>query len=127
MKAIGRRLSAIGVAMAASFAPAFAHPIFAPRVSAHLGGASAGRTASAAWAQPVCADRAELLAQLAQRFNETPVGVGVTAQGSVVELFVSPAGGTWTIVVTLPSNTSCLVGAGESWQPAPPRPPGRGT
>jgi len=38
----------------------------------------------------------------------------VTQPGQVLELFASSSG-SWTMVVTTPNGTSCLIAAGENW------------
>ena len=70
-----------------------------------------------AFAAPVsCGPRAELLEELAKRFSEAPVAVGLASSGALVEVLTNGSGSTWTIIVSQPNGTSCLVAAGESWQ-----------
>jgi hypothetical protein len=71
---------------------------------------------SPAAAQSVCGTRDTLLKQLSKEYQEAPVGVGLASNGAVVELLTS-AGGTWTLMVTRPNGTTCLIGTGEAWQP----------
>ncbi|MCC4240391.1 hypothetical protein [Thalassospira povalilytica] len=68
------------------------------------------------FAQPVCGDRSQVLASLANKYSEKPVAMGVTANGGVIEVIVAPDGMTWTILFTYPSGPSCLVASGEAWQ-----------
>jgi hypothetical protein len=72
--------------------------------------------ASGALAAPACGQRADVLAQLAQRFEEAPIAVGLADSGALVEVLISDRGATWTIIVSQPNGTSCLVAAGEAWQ-----------
>ncbi len=65
-------------------------------------------------AQSQCGPREQLVKSLGERYREAPVGVGVMQPNQVLELFTSDAG-SWTMVVTLPNGTSCLIAAGESW------------
>ena len=65
---------------------------------------------------PVCAARADLLKQLSTRFKEEPVALGLTNNGSLVELLTSEKGSTWTIMISQPNGASCLVAAGEGWE-----------
>lgn len=65
--------------------------------------------------QSVCGAREALLKQLAKEYQEAPIGVGLASNGAVVELLVS-TGGTWTLMVTRPNGTTCLIGTGEAWQ-----------
>lgn len=66
-----------------------------------------------------CGSRATMAATLERNYKETPISVGLANDGNVVEVF-SSAAGSWTIVVTNPAGRSCLVAAGEAWQPLPP-------
>ena len=69
---------------------------------------------SSASAQARCGPRDKIVKALGENFKEAPIGIGITEPGQVVELFASSSG-TWTMVVTAPNGTSCLVAAGESW------------
>jgi hypothetical protein len=71
---------------------------------------------STAAAQSVCGTRETLLKQLSSEYQEAPAGIGLASNGSVVELLTSK-GGTWTLMVTRPNGTTCLIGTGEAWQP----------
>ena len=64
-----------------------------------------------------CNTRAEIIKDLNGGYSETPVALGVTSAGTVMELWQAPGGVTWTIVVTLPDGSSCVIGAGNDWVP----------
>ena len=66
-------------------------------------------------AQTVCGERAEILERLTQEFAEVPQAVGLSEDGALVEVIVSPSGG-WTILVTYPRRPTCVVATGESWE-----------
>ncbi len=68
----------------------------------------------AAGQQPTCAERSKVLNSLRKTYQEAPVALGVTGDGSLLELVVSHTG-TWTIIVTRPNMTSCAIAAGERW------------
>ena len=72
--------------------------------------------ASAAAAQPQCNDRDRVLDLLAKKYQEAPVAAGVTNTGGLVEVLSASKGDTWTIIVTTPEGTSCLIAAGEGWR-----------
>jgi hypothetical protein len=72
---------------------------------------------STASAQSVCGTRETLLKQLASEYQEAPAGMGLASNGSVVELLTSKGGTSWTLMVTRPNGTTCLIGTGEAWQP----------
>lgn len=80
--------------------------------------------ASLAQAQVACNARAEVVAHLANGYGERPVAAGIGNSGAVYEVFAAPSGASWTIIITMPDGVSCLVAAGEAWQPAAPRPAG---
>lgn len=70
--------------------------------------------------EPVCGVRAKVLAALSAKYSESPVAVGVTANGGLIELLSAPDGRTWTILYTRPDQVACLVASGESWQEITP-------
>ena len=72
---------------------------------------------SAAQAQPQCDKRDKVLDLLAEKYKEAPVALGVTNNGGLVEVLSTNEGTTWSIIVTAPDGKSCLVAAGENWQP----------
>ncbi len=74
-----------------------------------------------------CVPRADALGRLAERYGETPVALGVTNTGGLVEVLTTESGSTWTIIVTLTNGTSCMVAAGEGWRDLERKPVGEGT
>lgn len=52
---------------------------------------------------------------LGRTYDEEPVAAGIAANGSVVEVFTSPEGGSWTIILTSPDGTSRVMAVGEAW------------
>jgi hypothetical protein len=67
-------------------------------------------------AEPACGRRTDLLKELADRYKEAPVAIGLASNGSLLEVLSSGGGTTWTIIITAPNGTSCLVAAGEDWR-----------
>jgi hypothetical protein len=65
---------------------------------------------------PMCGARSEILKQLSARYREVPVALGVSSNGSLVELLTSERGSTWTLMISQPNGPSCLVAAGEGWE-----------
>jgi hypothetical protein len=63
-----------------------------------------------------CDQRTKVLGHLAQKYHETPVAIGVTSSGGLVEVLTTGDGETWTIILSNPNGTSCLVAAGEGWR-----------
>jgi hypothetical protein len=102
-----------------------------------FGLAVAAATGPAA-APPVCLARAMLVQQLQADFGEFLLWQGSPAaepgnESMLLEIFVGPNGGSWTLVHSLPPSPqnpgglSCLVSAGQRWTPglAAPAPEGR--
>lgn len=77
-----------------------------------LGSSAVSGSAAAA---PMCGDRDEILERLQQRHDESPTALGLSADGGVLEVLVSPEGG-WTILITYPKRPTCVVAVGEAWQ-----------
>jgi hypothetical protein len=75
--------------------------------------------ATPALAQPACGERNLVLKELAKQFSEAPAAMGLSDGGTVVELFSSPKGGTWTIVMTMPTGQSCMLTSGAGWENIP--------
>lgn len=69
-----------------------------------------------------CAARSQVVERLAARFGETLQSLGMQSAEGMVEIYASPATGTWTILLTSPDGTSCLLAAGEAWESLAPRP-----
>ncbi len=67
-------------------------------------------------AQTACNPRTEVVGHLAKKYGEAPVAIGVTNKGGLVEVLTTGDGNTWTIIVSMPNGTSCMVAAGEGWR-----------
>ena len=70
-------------------------------------------------AQSVCTTRTEVTKQLDSRYSEAPVAIGLAGSGGVIEVFATSDGSTWTIIITMPDGTSCMMAAGEAWENLP--------
>ncbi len=90
-------------------------PVQAPAGSS---GASSGA--------PRCIARGDALALLRDAYGESRTGYGLRSRDEVVEMFVSPETGSWTIVVTRTDGLTCLVASGARWERTSPPAPGRG-
>lgn len=67
-----------------------------------------------------CHDAIEIAKVLSKKYGESPVAFGVQSNGNLLQVYASKDGRTWSVVVTSPSGTSCIVAAGENWEKAPP-------
>ena len=90
--------------------------------------------AAAAHAQEggvVCtSDRKEALAKLGATYSEARVHMGLATNGSMIEVFTTIDGTTWTIALTRPDGLLCMMAAGEHWETFPfnlPEAEGSGT
>ena len=70
---------------------------------------------SSSHAQTVCSTRSNFLNELLSQHKENPIAMGLAANGSVLEVLASKDG-TWTILITSPNGTSCVVAVGDSWE-----------
>lgn len=74
-----------------------------------------GFSMSEASAQLVCGQHTEVVTNLSQKYSERPVSMGLGSNGAMIEIFASKKG-TFTIVITRPNGTACLVATGENWE-----------
>jgi len=63
-----------------------------------------------------CAKRVEMVEKLNTHFGETRQSIGLTPGGQALEVFAHPETGTWTILLTLPNGTSCIMASGHAYQ-----------
>jgi hypothetical protein len=66
-----------------------------------------------------CAPYGELRKALQGNYGENPVAFGVHADGSLMQVFASDAGDTWTVIRTSPDGISCIVADGNDWYVLP--------
>ena len=71
---------------------------------------------SLAQSGPYCDTRDSVIKQLSDKYREAPVALGVTHNGSLIEVLSTGDGKTWSIIITSPRGRSCLVAAGEGWR-----------
>ena len=69
-----------------------------------------------------CAERALVVQRLAERYGETLRSQGLQQNAGLVEIYSSETTGTWTILMTRPDGTSCLLAAGQLWEHNVPAP-----
>jgi hypothetical protein len=76
---------------------------------------AAGLFSTPAAAQRVCGDRGDIAGKLKFNYSEGPVAMGLSMDGSVIEVFASNSG-SFTILKTHPSGVTCVIVTGESWE-----------
>jgi hypothetical protein len=108
-------LDRVFAAIQPRFAQVRAAPLTVMTTAALLGGALAVPSLAEA-AAPECAPRTQILKQLASKYSEAPVAIGLSSSGALIEVLTSDTGQTWTILLSRPDGVSCLVAAGQDWQ-----------
>ena len=63
-----------------------------------------------------CGEREAIVKRLAEGYGESRRSIGLGANDSVMEVFASDETGTWTITVTMPNGTMCLVATGRAFE-----------
>lgn len=76
--------------------------------------------ASQTLAEPACKKRTEVMDYLANKFSEHPVAIGLASNGGVIEVLSSVEGTSWTIIISMPDGTACMIAAGENWEAVEP-------
>ncbi len=89
-------------------------------IAAIFGAAFIALHATPVSAQTVCGERAKFIEMLGMKYLEQPVSMGLTSTGAVIEVLTSPKG-SWSILLTDPTGSTCMVAAGDTWE-AVPRP-----
>ena len=65
--------------------------------------------------QAPCGKRDKILSKLGKDYAEQPVSLGLSSNGTLVEVLVSKSGG-WTIIYIMPNGGSCVIATGQSWE-----------
>jgi hypothetical protein len=73
--------------------------------------------------QMPCADRADVVSRLAERYGETLQSMGLNQNNTILEVYASEETGTWTILLSRADGTACLVAAGQMWDGTPAQAP----
>ena len=110
--------------MKRAFMPVLAFAIVAgivlPAAPAEAQAASAAPTvAQFTQVQMVCGKRADMVRQLSEKYGETRRSMGLAEGRGVVELYASEETGSWTILITSPQGTACMMAAGQAFQVEP--------
>ena len=63
--------------------------------------------------------RDKIIEELKTRYAEKPVSRGLASGGQMVEVFSSPEGDTWTLLLTAPDGISCMMAEGQGWSSLP--------
>jgi len=80
-------------------------------------------TSYARMADLSCDDSARIKQMLKQTMGAERQGLGLRDPDTVLEIWVTPKHGDWTIVQNYANGTSCIVAMGEHWQSKLQKPP----
>ncbi len=72
-------------------------------------------TAATVKAQPVCMPHDDFRLELHRNFSEAPVAIAIANNGALIELYAKRDRSSWTLMMTRPGRTSCVLAAGEDW------------
>ncbi len=72
-------------------------------------------TAATVKAQPVCMPHDDFRVELQRNFSEAPVAIAIANNGALIELYAKRDRSSWTLMMTRPGGTSCVLTAGEDW------------
>jgi hypothetical protein len=86
-------------------------------VLALAGIAFVSQSVSAAEKLP-CGERAVIVKKLDAKFKEAGQARGLVSERQILEVFVSPSR-SWTMLVSYPDGTSCIMATGQEWHQAP--------
>ncbi len=72
----------------------------------------------------VCALHDKITDALKDRWGERQIGLGINNEGALVEVYVNPNNGSFTILLTRPDGWSCVATAGKDWRKTIQKPKG---
>ena len=61
-----------------------------------------------------------IIEKLGEGYSEAPIARGLASSGGMVEVFSSPDGETWTLLLTSPQGISCMMSEGQAWMAVQP-------
>ena len=93
---------------------ALKHPFFKALGAAVVALSVIGASASEASARNMCMKHADLEVVL-EKHKESQAAIGVASNGSLIQVYATADGATWSIVMTNPQGVSCVVAVGQDW------------
>ena len=70
--------------------------------------------------QFVCLPRADLVARLQEKYQESLTAVATVNESMLAEIWTSKDG-TWTLLYTTTNGVACLIASGKDWQAIKPK------
>lgn len=86
-------------------------------LTAAIAAATLGAPASVSAQGMPCGPRSDIVEKLLDVYGENFSGGGLHNDSAVYEVWTSDDAGTWTILLTRPDGTSCVMAAGTDWLP----------
>jgi len=80
--------------------------------------AAALTIAPPALAQVACGEHDAFMERLQSKHGESLHAVALVSDGNLLEVTASERG-SWTILITQPDGTTCVVAVGEAWEQVP--------
>jgi hypothetical protein len=62
-----------------------------------------------------CGERTIIVDRLAAKFDEQRASLMIDHQGNLVKVFANPETGTWTLLITRPGGSTCVVSSGQDY------------
>ena len=66
--------------------------------------------------QLLCGNRDQMVALLERAYFEVPIGAGKTGAGTLIEIWATPDGATWTLLETSPKGRTCVRSVGTDFE-----------
>ena len=85
-----------------------------------LAAIAAPQSGDASISDLVCDDSARIERQLSGPNGSAKLARGIRGPDAVLEIWVAPSSGDWTLVQAYANGTSCIVAIGEHWEPVSP-------
>ena len=63
-----------------------------------------------------CGERQEVLSRLSEKWHEQIIGQALASNGTVLEVLTTKSGSTYTIIMTRPNGTTCVMSTGQFWR-----------
>jgi len=63
-----------------------------------------------------CGERDSIVARLADGYGESRKSIGLGTANRVVETYANSETGSWTITMTMPNGTMCLMASGHAYE-----------
>lgn len=74
---------------------------------------------------PQCGPADVLEHDLAENHGEVPAHVGMVDGQTLLAIYATPDGSTWTAVLLKADGSACIMGAGQGWNNIPQAPTGQ--